>query len=121
MVEKSLITKWEFEKEAKCYNCHSVAMQKLEIEPSDATVTCTNCGAERLYVIHGFYVANGMPDFNTDSAKRKYDLWTFTKNVKCSNCLKQTDQEITLDEFRGVVVCPSCLFTRVYKLSVYKH
>ncbi len=120
MVDRPVITKWEFEKEADCYNCHKVAVQKVEVVPTQTVVTCSNCGAERRYVIHGFYVADRMPEFDSDKAKRKYDIWKFVKNVKCSNCLEQTDQEITLDEFKGVVVCPSCLFTRIYKISVYK-
>ncbi|WP_128860037.1 hypothetical protein [Methanocella paludicola] len=121
MVDRPLITKWEFEKEANCYNCHRVAAQKVEIVPNQAVVTCSNCGAERRYVIHEFHVASTMPDLNVDKENRKYDIWKFVKNAKCANCLKQTDQEITLDEFKGVVVCPSCLFTRIYKISVYKH
>jgi Zn finger protein HypA/HybF involved in hydrogenase expression len=121
MVDRPLITKWEFEKEADCYNCHKVAIQKVEIIPTETVVTCSNCGAERRYVIHGFYLADRMPELDTDMSKRKYDIWKFARNAKCSNCLKLTDQEITLDEFKGVVVCPSCLFTRIYRISVYKH
>jgi Zn finger protein HypA/HybF involved in hydrogenase expression len=121
MVDRPEITTWEFEKEADCYNCRKVAVQKVEIVPNQTAVICSNCGAERRYVIHGFYVADRMPDLDADKAKRKYDIWKFTKNAKCYNCLKQTDQEVTLDEYKGVVVCPSCLFTRIYKISVYKH
>jgi Zn finger protein HypA/HybF involved in hydrogenase expression len=121
MVDRPEITTWEFEKEADCYNCHKVAVQKVEIVPNQTAVICSNCGAERRYVIHGFYVGDRMPDLDADKAKRKYDIWKFTKNAKCYNCLKQTDQEVTLDEYKCVVVCPSCLFTRIYKISVYKH
>lgn len=45
--------------------------------------------------------------------------WDLDKEAECFNCLKQTEQEITLDEFKGAVVCPLCLFTRIYKFSVY--
>lgn len=82
-------------------------------------MTCTNCGAERRYTIHGFFVAKKKPDFEADRASRKYDLWKFTRNAKCANCLEQTEQEVTLDEFKGAIICPSCLFTRIYKLNVY--
>lgn len=119
MVDRPWIIKWDFSKEAECFNCHKAAAQRVEIVPTETVVTCSNCGAERRYVIHNFFVADKKPDFEADRARRKYDLWKFTRNAKCANCLKQTDQEIIIDEFKGAVVCPSCLFTRIYKFSVY--
>jgi DNA-directed RNA polymerase subunit RPC12/RpoP len=113
------IINWEFNKEAECFNCHKVSAQRVEIIPTETIVTCTNCGAERRYTIHGFFVAGKKADFEADRARRKYDLWKFIRNAKCANCLKQTEQEVTLDEFKSVVVCPSCLFTRIYKFNVY--
>jgi DNA-directed RNA polymerase subunit RPC12/RpoP len=119
MSDRPWITKWDFEKEAECFNCHRVVTQKVEIISNKMTVTCTGCGAERFYVIHGFFVARDKPDFEADKPRRKYDIWKFSRNAKCANCLRQTDQEIMIDEFKGAVVCPSCLFTRIYKFSVY--
>jgi len=119
MATRHEITKWDFTKEVECFNCHKVAAQRVEIVPTGTIVTCENCGAERRYVIHGFFVAGERPDFEADKASRKYDIWKFTRSAKCTNCLKQTEQEITLDEFKIAVVCPSCLITRIYKFSVY--
>jgi Zn finger protein HypA/HybF involved in hydrogenase expression len=119
MDERPSITKWEFKKEVECFNCHKVAVQRVEIIPTETIVTCENCGAERYYVIHGFFVAGKRPDFEADRARRKYDLWSFTRSAKCANCSDQTEHEITLDEFKIAVVCPSCLFTHIYKFSVY--
>jgi Zn finger protein HypA/HybF involved in hydrogenase expression len=111
--------KWEFKKEVECFNCHKVAAQIVDIMPTEIVVTCANCGAERLYVIHGFFVANEKPDFEADRPRRKYDLWEFRRSAKCANCLKETEHEIVIDEFKGAIVCPSCLFTHIYKFSVY--
>jgi DNA-directed RNA polymerase subunit RPC12/RpoP len=113
------ITQWDFEKVVECFNCHKVAAQRVEMMPTGTIVTCENCGAERRYAIHGFFVAGESQDFEADRARRKYDLWKFTRSAKCANCSRQTEQEITLDEFKIAVVCPACLFTRIYKFSVY--
>ncbi len=119
MAIRPWITKWDFEKVVECFNCHKVAAQRVEMIPTETVVTCENCGAERRYVIHGFFVAGEKPDFEAERAGRKYDIWKFTRSEKCANCSKQADHEITLDEFKIAVVCPSCLFTHVYKFNVY--
>ena len=119
MVDRPRIIKWDFSKEAECFNCHNAAAQRVEITQTETTVTCSSCGAERHYVIHGFFVADKKPDFEADKARRKYDLWKFARSAKCANCLQQADQEIIIDEFKGAVVCPLCLFTRIFKFSVY--
>jgi RNase P subunit RPR2 len=118
MVTGPSITRRELKKEVECFNCHKVAAQRVEIMPTETVVTCENCGAERRYVIHGFFVAGERPDFEADRPRRKYDLWKFTRSARCANCSRQTRHKITLDEFKIAVVCPSGLFTRVYKFSV---
>lgn len=119
MATKPWIVDWDFSKESTCFNCHKSATQAIKITPNDIIVTCANCGAERHYIIRSFSVADQKPDFEAPDAKRKYDVWKFYKLAKCSNCAAETNQEITLDEHVGAVVCPACLFTRVYKFSVF--
>lgn len=114
-----LISKWEFDKESKCFNCHEVAIQKIEMIPSETVVTCTNCGAERHYAVHASFEGMEKPDFEADGMKRKYDLWKFMRNDICSNCFNRTDNEITIDEYKAAAVCPLCLFTRLYKFSMF--
>lgn len=63
MVARLWITKWDFEKVVECFNCHKVAAQRVEVIPTETVVTCLNCGAERRYVIHGFFVADKKPDY----------------------------------------------------------
>ncbi|WP_424356928.1 hypothetical protein [Methanocella sp. MCL-LM] len=113
------IADWDFSKVSTCFHCRKNVAQNIKITPNDSIVTCANCGAERHYIIRSFSVADSKPDFEAAAVRRKYDVWKFTKQAKCFNCAKETGQEITMDEHIGAVVCPSCLFTRIYKFSVY--
>jgi RNase P subunit RPR2 len=73
MAVRPWITKWDFKKEVECFNCHEVAAQRVEIIPTETIVTCENCGAERRYVIHGFFVAGKRPDFEAHVLRSKSD------------------------------------------------
>lgn len=57
MAGKARSIDWKFEKRAVCFNCGADAVQKIQLLPVKTTVTCMNCGAARLYNIHGTYVA----------------------------------------------------------------
>jgi len=119
MAAESVISDWDFTKESRCFNCKEEMLQQIKITPSDIIVTCSNCGAERHYVIRSFLVADRKEDFASKDKKRKYDVWRFIKTTRCSNCLNDADQEIVLDEYMGAVVCPVCFFTRIYRFSVF--
>lgn len=119
MALKPWIVDWDFSKESTCFNCKKTVAQNVKITPNDSIVTCANCGAERHYIIRSFTVADQKPDFEASQVTRKYDIWKFSKLAKCSNCGQETTQEIVLDEHMGAVVCPNCLFTRIYKFSVF--
>lgn len=119
MENKPWVIDWAFKKESGCFNCHKEVTQEIIITPTEIVVTCANCKSERHYTIHGTFIAEGMQDFKAEKRKRKYDIWKFERNTMCANCLKSTDQSITMDEYRGAVVCPSCLFTRIYKFNLY--
>ena len=119
MANKPWIVDWDFDKVSTCFNCKKEISQQIKITPNDSIVTCTNCGAERHYIIRSFSVADKKPDLDVTSVKRKYDIWKFNKQAQCSNCMKETSQEIIMDEHLSAVVCPSCLFTRIYRFSVF--
>ena len=45
-------SRWDIEKEAPCIKCQRGAVRLIKIGPAHAAVTCTNCMAERRYIVH---------------------------------------------------------------------
>ncbi|HMK45552.1 MAG TPA: hypothetical protein VK436_02900 [Methanocella sp.] len=119
MADKSVVSDWDFSRESRCFNCGKEVSQQIKITPNDIIVTCSNCGAERHYIIRSFLVAEKKEDFELSNRKRKYDVWRFKKMTRCANCLNDAEQEIVIDEHVGTVVCPVCNFTRIYRFSVF--
>jgi transcription elongation factor Elf1 len=108
---------WDFEKRAVCFNCGADVVQKVKVLPVITTVTCTNCGAERIFNVHGTFATSC--DIKTEPRKHKYDVWHFTRNAKCPHCGNMSDHSVTMDEFKSVITCPVCCFTHLYNFSVY--
>lgn len=108
---------WDFEKKAVCFNCKRDAVQKIKMLPVMANVACSNCGAERIYSIHGTF--GGTCDLETVPRKRKYDVWRFTKKARCPSCGNESEHDIFMDEFKSSAVCPACCFTHLYRFNVF--
>lgn len=117
MAGKAWSIDWIFEKKAVCFNCGVEAAQKIEMLPVKTTVTCTNCGAERVYNIHGTYVAT--PIHSLPAHKHKYDIWRFDKEAVCPNHGAIARHEVTVDEYVSTIVCPVCHFTHLYDFAFF--
>lgn len=110
--------RWVIEKEAVCIRCRKGAMQLIEITPSEALVICTNCMAERHYLIHGIE-PHCRPQFHgSDTTGFRNGSWDFRYTdhcIKCGNCV---DNEVNVDERRVKTVCPACCYTRLYEFDM---
>jgi transcription elongation factor Elf1 len=117
MPGKSWNIDWRFDKHAVCFNCGKDAVQAIEMLPVATTVTCTNCGAERIYNIHGTFATNCT--LETPDQKCKYDVWQFTKQARCPNCGSESEHKVTMDEYKVSAVCPVCCYTHLYRFNVF--
>jgi len=104
---------------AVCYNCGKNALQAIRMLSVSTTITCTNCGAERIYNIHGSFETNC--NIETDDLKRKYDVWHFAKMARCPGCGDESEHKVTIDEYNVSSICPDCCFTRLYKIAIFTH
>jgi hypothetical protein len=118
MAGEASMNKWEFKKDVTCFFCKKNATQLIEIFPVETIVTCTNCGAERHYTIHGTLLS-GHKDLFTGT-KRKYDLWEFVKFDKCGYCGDKGENRVLVDEYKVGIICPSCTQTRIYNFNFLK-
>jgi transcription elongation factor Elf1 len=117
MAGKSWNIDWSFDKQAVCFNCGKDAVQAIRMLPVATTVTCTNCGAERIFNIHGTFATNC--NIETPERKYKYEVWQFTKHARCPNCGNESDHKVTIDEYKATAVCPVCCFTHLYNFTVF--
>lgn len=111
--------RWDIEKEAACFNCHKGATQLIEISPTEAIITCTNCMAERHYTLHKIDIPEDRKPFESEEFKRRYEIWNFKYVDSCPNCGNCVENEVNVDEFRVRTVCPACYYTRVYDFNMY--
>ncbi len=108
---------WSFGKRAVCFNCGEDAVQAVEVLPVVTTVTCTNCGAERIFNIHGTFTTECR--IETPGHKHKYDVWHLEKRAGCPNCGNEAEHKVTIDEYHVTAVCPVCCFTHIYNFNVF--
>jgi len=118
MPGESWLIDWKFEKKAVCFNCGVDAAQVVEMLPVMTTVTCSNCSAERIYNIHGTYVATPVQAHPVH--RHKYDVWSFEKEARCPNHGGVARHEVTVDEFVATIFCPACNFTHLYDFALFK-
>jgi DNA-directed RNA polymerase subunit RPC12/RpoP len=118
MAGKAWSIDWEFEKRAVCFNCGADAVQKVELLPVKTTVTCANCGARRLYNIHGTYVAS--PADTLPVHRHKYDVWHFDREAVCPNHGGAARHAVMVDEFVATIVCPVCNFLHLYEFALFE-
>ncbi len=111
--------RWDIEKEAACFNCHKGATQLVEVGDSNATVTCTNCMAERHYTIHRVDLPEKKSVFEDNGFRNTHDIWNFRYVDKCLNCGNCVENEVNVDERRIRTVCPACYFTRLYEFNMF--
>ena len=117
MAGKAWSIDWEFEKRAVCFNCGADAVQKIQLLPVKTTVTCMNCGAARLYNIHGTYVAT--PADTLPVRQHKYDTWHFAREAVCPNHGGAARHDVIVDEFLATIVCPVCHFMHLYEFALF--
>jgi uncharacterized CHY-type Zn-finger protein len=117
MAGKAWSIDWNFEKRTVCFNCGTDAVQRVEMLPVKTTVTCEHCGAERVYNIHGTYVAT--PIDARPVHRHKYDTWRFTRDAVCPNHGGIARHEVTVDEYAAVILCPFCHFMHLYEFALY--
>lgn len=108
---------WIFEKKAVCFNCGNDAAQRIEMLPVKTTVTCTSCGAERVYNIHGTYVATPLQAL--PEHRHRYDIWRFCKDAVCPNHGAIAPHDVTIDEYVATIVCPVCHFVHLYDFALF--
>lgn len=113
------MVRWDFEKDALCFNCHKSAMQLIEIYPIETMVTCVNCFKERHYTVHRVYVADDREPFEDEDFRQRHDVWSFGITDRCLNCGNCVDNEVDVDEFRVRTICPICYYTRVYEFNMF--
>ena len=118
MAGKAWSIDWDFEKRAVCFSCGADAAQKIELLPVKATVTCTSCGARRLYNIHGTYVAT--PADARPVHQHQYDTWHFAREALCPNHGGLAVHAVTVDEFVATIVCPVCHFLHLYEFALFE-
>lgn len=117
MAGKAWSIDWTFERRAICFNCSVDAVQRIEMLPVKTTVTCENCGAERVYNIHGSYVAT--PVDVQPVRKHQYDIWRFTREAVCPNHGDIARHDVTIDEYMATILCPVCHFLRLYEFAFF--
>ncbi len=119
-MEKGLqIREWDFDKDALCFNCRAEAVQRIEVTPEELVVTCVNCGAERHYELECSHEARQKPRFDVDTSRLRYDAWKFEHEARCTHCHNRTKNEVTIDERKAAIVCPACLFSRIYGFHAF--
>ncbi len=111
--------RWDLEKEAPCYKCHRGTIQLIEVGPANATVTCTHCGAERHYTVHGVDRPEHRAPFESEGFRRAHDVWDLRYVGRCLNCGNCVENEVNVDERRIRTVCPECYFTRSYDFNMF--
>ncbi len=117
MTGKAWSIDWRFEKPAVCFNCGRDAVQAIRMLPVTTTVTCTSCGAERVYNIHGTYVATPIPVL--PEHRHKYDIWHFDRDAACPNHGGEARHRVTIDEYVATIVCPVCQFVHLYNFALF--
>ena len=85
--------------------------------PVTTSVTCTHCGAVRVYNIRGTFMA--AEDRQMPVHKHRYDVWRFTKEAACPHHGGPADHRVTLDEYMASIVCSECGFTHLYDFALF--
>lgn len=110
---------WDIEKEALCFKCHQATVLLIQVGPTNATITCTHCGAERHYTLHRIDLPEEKPVFEKAGYRQLHDVWDLEYAARCSNCGNCVDNEVNVDERSIRTFCPECYFTRSYEFNMY--
>jgi transcription elongation factor Elf1 len=116
---EGLIRQSDFDREVLCFNCRNEAVQRIEVLPKAIIVTCSDCGAERHYVLERSLVIKPGPKLDRAASRLRYESWKFLREAHCPHCGKRTRNEFTIDERAASIVCLACLFSRTYTFHAY--
>jgi uncharacterized Zn finger protein len=99
---------------ARCYQCGELADQQIKAVPYQALVSCTNCGATRIFVPR-------IEDVTKEGSFTRigcFDTWSLRESAPCRNCRTTGPHDITIGCNHFTVRCRSCGFTHFYKFDL---
>jgi len=97
-----------------CYHCGKDADQVIKAVPYQAQVSCSNCGATRIFVPR-------IQDVNKPGSFTRigcYDLWNLVTDASCRNCKVHGPHDLAIGCNHFTVRCRNCGFTHFYKFNL---
>jgi len=110
MEDRSIFTSYR----TICYHCGKDADQVIKAVPYQAQVSCSHCGATRIFVPR-------IEDVTKPGSFTKigcYDLWNLVSEARCRNCKVLGPHDLAIGCSHFTVRCRNCGFTHFYKFNL---
>ncbi len=110
MNDRFIITKYQTD----CYHCRKVADQIIKAMPYQARVSCSNCGATRVFIPR-------IEDVEKPGSFSKigpYPTWSLVNHADCRNCHITGPHDLSIGMRHFTVQCRNCGFTHFYKFDL---
>jgi len=97
-----------------CYHCRKSADQHITVMPNRSDVSCTNCGATRVFV-----PLNEDIDMDQVFAKPgRWPVWALEAPALCRNCGVDGPHDLVVSCRNIKVRCRNCRFTHLYRFNL---